>query len=199
MQRMWARGMAAMTEPMTCAICMEEEGEGGGGEEGENDQGGVRSNCKPFTTLECGHCFHVHCALHWFRYENNTCPLCRSRRDALFANTLTDAERIRRLRRKKKTLPVCHRRKLEKMDEAVAKCREARGELRRLRTQHRGVFKSERTLQRTIMQMEEKREQLHEQLANLNVHGVPYMQWDYNDRSILWMGDSTSGDEEASA
>lgn len=173
---------------MTCAICMEGEGD---------------VPAKPFTTLECSHCFHVHCALHWFRYENNTCPLCRSRRDAARANVLSDTERIRLLRRKKKTLPVWQRRDLERMDESVAKCRQARGELKRLRTQHKGVFKAERTLQRTIMQMDVRREELHERLVNLFAQGVPYMRWTREGEEvqpIVWIGgQSASGDEESFA
>lgn len=33
-------------------------------------------NCQPHV-LECGHAFHHMCILEWFRYGNDTCPMCR--------------------------------------------------------------------------------------------------------------------------
>lgn len=162
-----------------CAICMEEEGE----------------QCGACTTLECGHTFHVHCVLHWFRYENSTCPLCRSRRDLMHANALTDAQRVGLLRRQKNTLPTRQRRDLAKLDEASMKMREARVSLRRLRMEHRGIFKTERALQRSIINFEVTRDRLQEKLATSHVTGVPYMRWE--DERIPW-AEEGSGDNDES-
>jgi hypothetical protein len=102
------------------------------------------------TTLECGHTFHVACALRWFRYEHTTCPNCRSERTQHVWSRCTPAQRVATLRRKRASLSTAAKRKLSYLDrvraQSAALCKE-RKELRRV---HAAVFRTEARLRARI-------------------------------------------------
>ena len=146
---------------MACSICLDDE---------SND---------PTTTLECGHSFHTKCAMHWFRYENIHCPLCRSTEDMYAANTITEEERFRRISRR-----VPSRRSsfvnqtLKRYAKIDAALKDSRRRLKELRASHSSILRLERRLDARIFQLREKKDELKRRVAISDVQGVPHMRWE---------------------
>lgn len=121
-------------EACCCSICAEEV-----------DPSDAKS-----TTLECGHHFHVECALRWFRYEHSTCPNCRSSATREVWTRSTPAQRVAALRRKKKTLPPLVRRKLAYLDRTRSLSASLAREKADLHRAHADVFRQEGRLRTRI-------------------------------------------------
>ena len=146
-----------MNSDCACVICGEEADE-------------------PFTTLACGHSFHVDCILKWFRYENTTCPMCRSEYSDRMMVHVPVRTRITMMRRRRQTLPVGIRKTLDCLDRCVARSKQASRDLHSFRRIHREVFKEWRKLARKEARHACKREEMENGLLETCVPQVPLME-----------------------
>lgn len=96
------------------------------------------------TTLECRHTFHVGCALHWFRYHNNTCPNCRSSRTHECWERKTPEERVSLLRRRRRHTPEVAR-LLKRLATVADTEKTLRSQHRAYRAEHATVLKTLRS------------------------------------------------------
>ena len=97
------------------------------------------------TTLECGHTFHVHCALQWFRYHNTSCPNCRSEACQQAWSRRTPRQRVSSLRRRR-DLPVPLRRLIARLDRSREVSRRLLAERRAFKKDNAAVLREERRL-----------------------------------------------------
>ena len=172
--------------PPMCSICAE-------------DAGGADA-----TTLECGHAFHVACALQWFRYENTTCPNCRSEDSRQVWSRLDASARLAAMRRRRARLPRAVARPLAQLDACTARAAQLRRERRALRRTHREVFASDGRLRGRIGAMDRRARSLRRTLGGATVAGVPHLRYhgDLGDDVEEEEGDpgwSSSGDEGVGA
>lgn len=92
------------------------------------------------TTLECGHTFHIHCALQWFRYHNSTCPNCRSDVCNQVWTRKTPGQRVSAMKRRK-NLPSHVQRLVKQLDRARQQYNSARCEQREFLSTHADVLR----------------------------------------------------------
>lgn len=111
------------------------------------------------TTLECGHTFHVHCALQWFRYHNNTCPNCRSNESRMRWTRKTPRQRVSVIRRRKNLSPYM-RRLIKQLDRAREARVGAREERRAFVEEYKDVLKKNMRLDSKISHYHMREHQL---------------------------------------
>lgn len=130
-------------------------------------------------TLECGHSFHVACALRWFRYEHTTCPNCRSSHTQQVWARRTPAQRIAAMRRQR-NLPAPLRAKLRQLDRAHVRWSATRAERRAVRADNTDVFRRERRLARAEGSSRAKYRSLLHSIAWLSAPNVPFLTYSGN-------------------
>ena len=85
------------------------------------------------TLPECGHCFHAHCLLQWFR-SNGSCPLCRGEQDTHigYMNTVCRYKMLRSKSRGKRAPPQL-KKFVKRIQRSEAVVKTKKKELRALR------------------------------------------------------------------
>ena len=108
-------------EENVCAICQEVE------------------SLETCTELSCGHTFHSHCLVGWFR-ENPACPLCR---DDPVMEPMSVRDRASMVRRfsKTKQAPPELKRLVKTLQTKESKCKDRRQALRDFKKRHLPIFK----------------------------------------------------------
>lgn len=122
------------------------------------------------TTLECGHTFHVACAIQWFRYHNTTCPLCRAESEAW--RPLSSAERVRLIARRS-DLPSTVRTKVRRLKEWRAKRVAAARAERDYRRDHASVIREHRRLMTSTLAARRAEWRLFRTISVMEVPNVP--------------------------
>lgn len=98
------------------------------------------------TTLDCGHTFHVSCALQWFRYHNTTCPLCRSEYLAHPMATMPPEKRVTAMRRRRRRLSPVLQKQLRALDRVKATKKQVHTDRVKFRRMHDDVFRTYRRM-----------------------------------------------------
>lgn len=145
---------------------------------------GTENDDEATVTLDCGHTFHCKCVVEWFRFQNVTCPNCRSDRSCAVWTRTTQRQRIAAMRRRKAKLEPHVVRKLDQLDRARSKALAQSRELRAFRTEHKEVIKAFHALQRRKFYAQNREACLRRDLAALVVPSVPFVQfegWDVDD------------------
>lgn len=125
------------------------------------------------TTLECGHTFHVACALRWFRYHNKTCPNCRSCETRERWSRKTPRERVSIVRRRKHN-PREVQRLLTHLDQVRTQVKVLRREYNAYRREHAHVFSFLRKCQSKGTRLVERERNLVRDIDR-RCHTVPRM------------------------
>lgn len=159
-----------------CTICAEEVTENG-------------------TTLECGHTFHVHCVLEWFRQHQSTCPNCRSDGQMARWTRTTSAQRVAKLKRRK-DLPVAVRKHIARYTALAAKRKKMNQEYRDFWKQHRSVLRMDRSLQVKRDRCHRMYHSLQWQLAQVAAPGVPMLMPFEREDTASEVSGSSSEEEE---
>ena len=138
----------------------------------------------PGHKLGCGHTFHVECVLHWFRFENTSCPNCRSEKECHFWMPMSASQRVGLLRRRRHKLPRDLQRRIQKLDEYRALQKELRKERKDLKKANSQVFSTYNKLGSRIRCVEQKEESLFMMLSNQASEHVPFLEpLDYDEYS----------------
>ena len=130
---------------------------------------------RPHHTLACGHTFRVDCVMHWFRFENSSCPNCRSEEESHFWLPMSASQRVGLLRRRKNSLPRRLQRRLEKLVEYRELGTRLRRERSELKKTHANVFRTHSALSARIRSLEEKHACLLDCLSNQASDHVPFL------------------------
>jgi len=162
-----ARAMSDDAEGEMCSICAE----------AAHPPGDARAGDEPATVLECGHVFHVACALRWFRYENTTCPNCRSDATCHVWSQVDAAARIRAMRRRRARLPTALRRSLAQLDACTSRAAALRREWRELRAAERATFARASSLKARIRTTDRRARALRYALGTATAPGVPHLRY----------------------
>lgn len=130
-----------------CSICM---------------QSMETNSCFP---LECGHEFHGHCIMTWFRSGHDQCPLCRSEGCYLYRfSTLRDRYRLLRSRSRNKSAPQQLKKMVAGLQKTEAQLKEVRRELRDHNNKFRDAFRKQRRLcskvHQTLFKIEQQKNRI---------------------------------------
>ena len=139
--------------------------------------GDARAGDEAATVLECGHVFHVACALQWFRYENTTCPNCRSDATCHVWSQVDAAARIRAMRRRRARLPTAIQRSLAQLDACTSRAAAMRRERRELRAAQKATFARDGSLRARIRAMDRRARLLRHALGGATAAGVPRLRY----------------------
>lgn len=129
-------------------------------------------NGKDVHTLSCGHHFHTECAIQWFRYNNTSCPNCRSDDLHNVWSRVTEEERIVQMRRNIHILPRYVKKKLEEYDAWNVKQKDRSRILRQFKAQHNTLLKEYHKMSREESFAKRRRLMLFRVLSSLDVSGV---------------------------
>jgi len=133
-----------------------------------------------YTTLECGHTFHVACVLQWFRYEHTTCPNCRSSETHQVWARRSPAERVAAMKRRK-NVPHATRRKLNSLNKTKEKWMATSRERKDLQKTYNAVFQKYNKLSTQEHHQRCKYYDMIRTLARTCVPNVPFMVYEGNE------------------
>jgi len=93
--------------------------------------------------LSCGHSFHTHCAIAWFRTGADTCPLCRDvgAADLLYYPTIYERCSMLRRRARAKNAPKPLKRLYQNLLRAEARRKIDKKEFRKFKTENKTLIK----------------------------------------------------------
>lgn len=150
---------------------------------------------QPTITLDCGHTFHGKCVVEWFRYQNVTCPNCRSDWSRATWTRRTPGQRISAMRRCR-TLDTETRRKIGELDTTRAALADTRKSIVAFKRQHASVMREYKRLRARECRFRHKETVLTTSLGALVHSAVPFL--DFGSDAELYDDDhGTEGVEEA--
>ena len=148
-----------MSEPFYCTICADSD----------------ESETNPIVTLECGHSFHTHCLITWFRKHHDTCPNCRSTRANCTAVRLTPPQRVKRMMKMRKHLPGDVGQRLKAYETVAHRSKTLRRTLRTFRKEHGHILKAYSLMHTQLQRSSDKEDVLFTTLSRTVVPGVPLL------------------------
>ena len=131
-------------------------------------------------TLACGHTFHCKCAIEWFRYENVTCPNCRSDHTRNVWCKRTPSQRIASMRRRSHLEPIL-RRKVTAFDGIRKTLVAAKQAYKQFKLDNKDVLKQNRNLCKQIRDLRKRETRMKFELGTSVCPSVPLIHmFDYD-------------------
>ena len=160
-----------MSETFYCTICADDSHE---------------SETNPIATLECGHSFHTHCLITWFRNHHDTCPNCRSTHANCTAVRLTPPQRVKCMMKVRKRLPEDVQHRLKTYETAAYRSKKLRRTMRDFRKEHENILKAYSLMHTRLQRWLDKENTLFTALSRTVVPGVPLLNFSepYDSESV---------------
>ena len=125
--------------------------------------------------LECSHLYHAVCIVQWFRYYNDTCPLCRSNDIDSMWREKTPLQRIALMRVHKLKLPKIVQRKLSTLQRMKDTGKTIKKDIAEYKSTFHTVLKRGRKLEQKSVQNLKARNSLIVALSKLSIPEIPHL------------------------